>query len=369
MMTASQNRALTLALGLAAATTFVTYQFMTKGARLNLAPRPQPVGLTSVLVPVADVAPLQLLRPSMFAARSLPANSVGRDAVVVPAELENKVALTALSAGQPVPRTALAARGPQLGLAFTVRPPRRAVTVALDPVIGVAGFPKPGNHVDVVVSINVKENYWVTRTVLEDVEILAMGADLQPAPVASASGKPAGASPDGAAKTQPTATLAVLPAEAQRLILAESCGKLRLALRAVDDTSHPKLASVEEAQLTGASAKQSEASRPAVSPRPVVVVAASRKPAAAPRKPAAPAAPHVVVVRGSQSEVVQVSRPGMERAAAPAPAAAAGKSLAPAAAPAPSDPNITGPGVQPVAGTALASAATPAQPAREGGIR
>ena len=63
----------------------------------------------------------------------------------------------------------------------------------------------------------------------QDVEILALGAEFQPA------SKDKKADKEAAASQQPTATLAVLPGEAEKLILAEARGKLRLALRSVED--------------------------------------------------------------------------------------------------------------------------------------
>ena len=70
----------------------------------------------------------------------------------------------------------------------------------------------------------------VTRTVLQDIEILALGSEAQSKEV-----DPELRQDPEARPPQVTATLSVLPGEAEKLILAENRGKLRLALRAVDD--------------------------------------------------------------------------------------------------------------------------------------
>src|SRR5205085_9950495 len=177
-----------------------------------------------------------------------------------------KVALVTMTPGQYVTERQVAAKGPELGLAYTVKPPLRAVTVALDPIIGVAGFPKPGNHVDVLATFSTDYGM-VTRTVLQDIEILALGAEPQAQEIDPNNSKTARAQP-----SIPNATLAVLPGEAEKLILAENRGKLRLALRAVDDTTYRGHTGVKEVTVTGI----------APQPKNPVIPAAVSKPAPAP---------------------------------------------------------------------------------------
>jgi pilus assembly protein CpaB len=118
-------------------------------------------------------------------------------------------------------------RSAALGLAFVVNPGMRAVTVALDPVIGVAGFLRPGNHVDVVATFNINDGA-VTKTVLQDQILLATGSQ-----VINTSEAPGRGTQQ---ENVPNATLSLDPADAEKLILAESKGKLRLTLRAQGDT-------------------------------------------------------------------------------------------------------------------------------------
>lgn len=377
-ITASRNRALPLAIGLATVTTYMTYRFLRAAGPLAPA-RPVAQATVKAVVPVVDVPARRPLRATMFAVRSFQADAVPKDAVSTLAELDGKVSRTALHAGQPIARADTVARSAELGLAFAVRPPRRAVTVALDPVIGVNGFPKPGDRVDVLASFTTPDGM-VTRTVLEDVEILAYGAEVQ-AGAAAPAGKPAGsdaksqpaANGSSDSKPQTTATLAVLPAEAERLILAESRGKLRLALRAVDDTSHGKTAGISEAQLTGVPVNQKPPAAPTVVSRPAPAKASQPKP-----RPAAAPAPHrILVVRGSEREVVQVSRlasgagrrQGSEAAVAVAqvPAVAVDKVATQPAGEAPAAQAAT----PPVQSTDAAPAAKEmaARPASEGGVR
>jgi Flp pilus assembly protein CpaB len=109
----------------------------------------------------------------------------------------------------------------------------RAVSVGLDPVVGVAGFIRPGDHVDVIATFTIGEGT-VTKTILQDVELLATGTQ--------ASVRESGRGGNDTAKSsdQPNATLLVLPTQAERLVLADEKGKIRLSLRRADDKAFAK---------------------------------------------------------------------------------------------------------------------------------
>jgi len=257
---------LLLAVVMAAATTFMAYLFLTR-QQVNAHSRDDRNAIqTMVVVPRQEIRPLALLRPEWFTIKQVKADGVPRDAVATPADLKGKVALVTMTPGQYVTERQVAAKGPELGLAYTVKPPLRAVTVALDPIIGVAGFPKPGNHVDVLATFSTDYGM-VTRTVLQDIEILALGSEPQAQEVDPNNGKTSRAQP------QVTATLAVLPGEAEKLILAENRGKLRLALRPVEDTTYRNNRSITKEQYVTGVVPQ---------PKNPVITPVATKPAPAP---------------------------------------------------------------------------------------
>jgi len=167
-------------------------------------------------------------------------------------EVVGKVARVDIPRG-PIVQAQLAAKDPGVfGLAIQVPKFMRAVTVAIDPIIGVAGFLQPGDHVDVVATF-MEGKAAVTKTVLQDVELLAKGKQIveeSPQPqsgIQRISGEQAGQPQEA-----PNATLAVSPGDAEKLILAESMGKLRLTLRPIDDTDQVALRGVSSVALVGA---------------------------------------------------------------------------------------------------------------------
>jgi pilus assembly protein CpaB len=241
----TRRNVLLLAVVMAAATTFVAYLFLTRQQVRALDKGDKTATQTMVVVARQEIRPLQLLHGDWFAVKQVRADGVPRDAVATPADLNGKVALVNMPPGQIVTERQVAPKSADLGLAYAVKPPFRAVTVALDPIIGVAGFPKPGNRVDVLATFTTDYGM-VTRTVLQDIEILALGSEAQSKEVDPNTGKTL-----EARTPQVTATLSVLPGEAEKLILAENRGKLRLALRAVEDTTYRGHTGVTETHVTG----------------------------------------------------------------------------------------------------------------------
>src|ERR1700746_2528898 len=114
------------------------------------------------------------------------------------------------------------------GMPSTIPEGMRALSVAVNEVVGVAGFVIPGTTVDVLVTGNVAgagrggtQN--ITRTILENVKVLAAGQKIEQ----DREGKP---------QTVPVITLLVTPEDAARLTMASTEGKIQLALRNTVDT-------------------------------------------------------------------------------------------------------------------------------------
>ncbi|MCL6520226.1 MAG: Flp pilus assembly protein CpaB [Armatimonadetes bacterium] len=232
-----RNRVLAAALCLAAVAAILVYAYM---SRLSDETR-QPVAVVAASkdIPARTIITQEMVKVNDFPRKLIPPNAaVSIDSVI------GKVALQTIKEGNPISMNQLAPRGAALGLSYAVPPLMRAVTVALDPIIGVAGFLKPGDHVDVVATFDVGDGT-VTKTVLQDVELLAIGSQVVEGEIDPGTGKPA------KPQTQPNATLAVTPQDAEKLILAESKGKLRLTLRYYGDQAKVISKGITSRQLIG----------------------------------------------------------------------------------------------------------------------
>jgi pilus assembly protein CpaB len=110
------------------------------------------------------------------------------------------------------------------GVTAIVKPGKRALAVKGDKVIGISGFIRPSNRVDVLVTMkNPRTKKEMTKTVLENVLVLATGTEIQQNPEG---GKP---------HAVDVYTLELTPTEGEKLTLASTMGKLQFALRNVTD--------------------------------------------------------------------------------------------------------------------------------------
>jgi pilus assembly protein CpaB len=122
--------------------------------------------------------------------------------------------------GEPILESRLAPKDAGGGLASVIPVGKRAVSVRVNEVIGVAGFALPRTRVDVLVSVNPggDKGRSASRMILQNVEVLAAGQKIEQ----DEEGKP---------ETVNVITLLVTPPEAEKLILASNEGDIQLALR------------------------------------------------------------------------------------------------------------------------------------------
>ncbi len=120
----------------------------------------------------------------------------------------------------------LAAKGGGEGLTALIEPGMRAVSVQVNEISGVSGFVQPGTRVDVLFTRVFSNGDAATTTILQNVKVIAYGRQLDPA-----------AKLDPRDTSRPTvATLLVTQDQAQKLVLAEQRGRIRLVLRnSLDD--------------------------------------------------------------------------------------------------------------------------------------
>jgi len=143
-----------------------------------------------------------------------------------PAAAVGRVVMYPIQVNEPITESRLAPTSVKAGgVAAIVSPKKRAMAMKVDKVVGVSGFIHPGHRVDVLVSLKEKETKEITKIVLENIPVLAVGTEIEQA--AGQKEKPAQVD---------VITLEVTPEEAEKLALAATVGKLQLALRNYTDT-------------------------------------------------------------------------------------------------------------------------------------
>ncbi len=186
--------------------------------------RRQPMAGESNTRPVAvmrqDLQVGQVVHARELTTVDWPANLVPPGAHSDLSKLEGRVVRRPLAAGEPVLESALLPEGSRAGLVSVIDPSRRAISVKVDPVVGVAGFIVPGAHVDVLVTIDRidTDGNPVSKVILQDVQVLAIDQKVEEAK-------------EGEPELVQVVTLETSPQEAEKLTHAAHEGRLQLALR------------------------------------------------------------------------------------------------------------------------------------------
>jgi pilus assembly protein CpaB len=182
-------------------------------------------GGDKIVVAAADVNLGQRLTPDMLKLAEWPVDSLPKGAYGDPLKLNGRVLKTSILRGEPVSDAKLAPAGTVGGLSALITEGKRAITVRVNDVIGVAGFALPGNYVDIIVSTQKEaapndksgREQSISKIVLERILVLAVAQEV------------------GRDETKPrvvnAVTLEVTPEQAENLDLARSVGTLSLALR------------------------------------------------------------------------------------------------------------------------------------------
>ncbi|MFZ5631238.1 MAG: Flp pilus assembly protein CpaB [Bacillota bacterium] len=165
----------------------------------------------------------QVIGEQMVEIKEIPANYAGPSVIGKKEEVVGKVARGEIYPGEQIIKDKVAApQDPGEGLAMIVEPGRRAITVAVNDVTGVAGLLKPGDHVDILGTVSVNKDTAITSLIVQNIKVLAVN-------------KAMAAGADAKQPQTGTLTLSVDPVEAQQLTLATERGSIRVLLRTPSD--------------------------------------------------------------------------------------------------------------------------------------
>jgi pilus assembly protein CpaB len=187
-----------------------------------------------VLAAARDLPVGTMIRKTDFRRISLGSRDVPKGAVTTEREVLNRVLLYPVSVNEPLLLRKLSSTTSPEGVAATIEPGYRAVSVQITDVSAVSGLIQPGAHVDVLFTRPGSMAEAITSTILQNVRVLAIGRSLSVTPTTTTATESKG---PAAPKTS-AATLVVTPADAQKLELAKNQGKISLTLRNPQDTAN-----------------------------------------------------------------------------------------------------------------------------------
>jgi pilus assembly protein CpaB len=199
------------------------------------------IATNQVVVAARDIQLGSPLTPDMLTAVKWPSGSLPTGAISDPVELADRVVKTTLMRGEPVLESKLAPKGTKGGLSAVIAEGKRAITVKVNEVVGVAGFALPGNHVDIMVNTNDEQGrrndreHMISKIVLERILVLAVAQEAS--------------RDDTKPRVVNAVTLEVTPEEAEKIDLARSVGNLSLVLRNQVDTEDVQTAGIRKQEL------------------------------------------------------------------------------------------------------------------------
>jgi pilus assembly protein CpaB len=186
----------------------------------------QAVALSGVVVAVADLPLAAKLKIEDMKVIEWPADHLPPGAISDPKELVGRVLISRVLAQQPLLPGMLAAKNAGSGLAALIPSNMRAIAVRVDDVVGVAGFIHADDRVDVLVTMRPQGGgESTTKVFLQNVKVLAVGQEVDNGDRSRIHATPA-----------TVATLLVSPQDAERLVLAQSEGRIMLTLRSWTDS-------------------------------------------------------------------------------------------------------------------------------------
>ena len=261
-----------------------------------------------VVVAKVDIPIGTRLIPEQLAVAQFPANVTPEGAIPsIDESLIGRVVTVSLSPRDPVTEAKLAPVGAAGGLSSMIPEGYRAITVAVNEVVGVSGFIMPGTLVDIVVVITPPKgsgnDEMISKIVLQNIKVLASGQNID---------KPK--NDREVERSIRAVTLQVTPEQAEKLALASSEGKLQLVMRnSVDQADEQTAGANKRTLLTGERAMIAAEPGAASAPKPAPSSAIRRtapRPVRDPNAtakvntPAPPPRPSVEVIKGAKKETV-----------------------------------------------------------------
>jgi len=227
---------------------------------------------TRVVVAATEIGQGARILPASLQLTDWPAGSMPPGAITDMKLLEGRIARGDIARGEPVLESKLAPAGTLGGLSAVVASGKRAMTVRVNDVVGVAGFALPGNYVDILVNLaptnsDLAHNAGsISKIVLERILVLAVAQE--------------SAVDDTKPRVVNAVTLELTPNEVEKLDLARSIGSLSLVLRNQIEAQPANTTGATRESVLGLPALSAQAPAPVRDPAPRAVPVTPRQPSA-----------------------------------------------------------------------------------------
>ncbi len=211
--------------------------------------------VTPVIVASQDIAAGTRITEGMVGTKDIAVDAVLAGAFQDTEIVIGQVARVPFVAGEQVIPTKVTATGAAIAdvenppLAYVIPEGKRAVAIQVSNVIGASGLIRPGDYVDVILTVQIEldsgdgvtsgSKDQIAQTILQNVLVLSVDQDVTRTVVSEGDAEPVVGEGTEVNSEATTVTLAVSPAHGEVLTVAEACAtpRLALALRGFGDST------------------------------------------------------------------------------------------------------------------------------------
>lgn len=168
-----------------------------------------------------------MLKRRLLEKKKVPRKYVVTRAVYTAKDVDGRVSTVPLTKGEQLTIDKFQVPA-QAGVTYVVPKDQVAISVPVDDVRGVSGLIRTGDLVTVIATVQDKMGEETTKVLLQHVKVLAVGGSTTPSGEQKSTLASTGSRQQAAVK--PTITLALSPADAEKLVFAEEVGKVWLTL-------------------------------------------------------------------------------------------------------------------------------------------
>lgn len=244
--------------------------------------------MTNVVVAKSDIPEMMTINDAMLEIQQRPKDFVEPGALSEPELIVGQVAGKAIAKGEQILESKLLEPGPETGISLQVAPTKRAVTLPVDEVRGVAKLIRPGDRIDIYAAVDSGRGITQRREVsmiMQDVVVLATGVNVVNNIPRTVEADNTGKNAVITSLTQDTKysslTIEATPKEAQDLIyiISTSPSNIFFTLRNPNDRQvPPRLPSSSSDSVLGRPSVETPPAAPPVMQAPPVMAAPQARP-------------------------------------------------------------------------------------------
>jgi pilus assembly protein CpaB len=252
-----------LALVLAIVTS-ILFNNAINGSKDDVSNAPEPIKTSEIVVASQNILPGQRIMMADIKTVEWPETARLDDDSIYHQldDVLNNVAKVSIVPNEPILKHKLVGESSRGGLPVVIPKGKRAVTVAVSETIGVGGFLRPGDWVDVLTTINDAESGEITqltKTVIQNVQVLATAQSMTQTTVTPVDNSEESAEDqldnaldgleEGEGSIVSSITLALSPEETEKVVLADEIGSIRLVLRGEIDKEQALVNGIDRNRL------------------------------------------------------------------------------------------------------------------------